>query len=179
MCSFSSDLNHISHRILHNDNDFFTVHFLTRNGVLNMFLSNVFKLQLSHFPLSSVQLRTMLPPRRKRRKSRFGPFGITPLLLLAWWFTSVTGTLINKKVMKRFPFPIAFTSLHLVVGAALDFLILFSQQKSRGHLLSATSNLQHHLKSCTLNGVMFSMAKYLTYLSYRQVPVSLTHTVKV
>ena len=119
----------------------------------------------------------MLPSRRtKRRKVRFG---VTPLLLLTWWFTSVTGTLINKKVMKRFPFPIAFTSLHLVVGAALDFLVLYGQQKSRGHLLSAASNLRVHLSSCTMNGVLFSMAKYLTYLSYRQVPVSLTHTVKV
>ena len=123
---------------------------------------------------------------RKKPKYRFGG---TTLLLLAWWFTSVTGTLINKKVMKRFPYPIAFTSLHLFVGSVLDYIIIYNKKptstskslSTSPKSLSLTGSFKFHfeyLKRCMLNGLFFSMAKYLTYLSYRQVPVSLTHTIK-
>lgn len=130
-------------------------------------------------------------PTRKRPKYRFGT---TTLLLLAWWFTSVTGTLINKKVMKQFPYPIAFTSLHLFVGSILDYIIISnkkpSSSKSISTLKPTSANNKdssfidsfkfhfEYFKVCMFNGLFFSMAKYLTYLSYRQVPVSLTHTIK-
>ena len=115
----------------------------------------------------------------KTKKSKYR-IGTTTILLLTWWFTSVTGTLINKKVMKRFPFPIAFTSLHLFIGAILDYIIISNKkQQTKSSTKQSFDFHIEHFKQCTLNGLFFSMAKYLTYLSYRQVPVSLTHTIKV
>eukprot|EP01083_Nonionella_stella_P010652 30293_1 len=139
------------------------------------------KLVHFHFP-SGIMLSS--PNKKKKNGLRLGT---TTFLLIAWWFTSVTGTLINKKVMKRFPFPIAFTGLHLFIGALLDYLIISNKATTRDHDAPTkepnklSSNITYHLKRfrvCTLNGLLFSMAKYLTYLSYRQVPVSLTHTIK-
>eukprot|EP01083_Nonionella_stella_P235587 828241_1 len=123
--------------------------------------------------------------KKKRIKNRLR-LGTTTLLLLTWWFTSVTGTLINKNVMKQFPYPIAFTALHLFIGAILDYIIIsrdpkYNINKSQSISTTITNNIKYHFirfKICCINGLLFSMAKYLTYLSYRQVPVSLTHTIK-
>lgn len=96
----------------------------------------------------------------------------TWFLLLFWFGSAVSGTIVNKRVIKQFPYPIAVTSFHLFVGSILDYAIV-RQQRGKSFRIEL-----NHLKVCMWNGVFFSLAKYLTYLSYKQVPVSLTHTIK-
>ena len=112
------------------------------------------------------------------KKSRFQ--SKIMILLLCWWFFAVTGTIINKKIIKQFPYPVSFSGFHLIIGGLIDYLILNNNNnnnkyKTDEYIFKFNIN---DMKKCLLNGIFFSLTKYLTYLSYKHVPVSLTHTIK-
>jgi len=86
--------------------------------------------------------------------------------------SSVMGTIVNKQIMRLFPFPVFLTVLHLVIGLGMDAVVVrqrFGRIRIRNDLIV----------SCVPIAVALASAKILTYVSYGNVPVSLTHTVKV
>jgi len=89
-----------------------------------------------------------------------------------WYITAVVGTIINKIIMKSFPFPMTFSIFHLTASCVIDYCVLRKRTKQPFAFKYAV------WRSCCLNGIFFAMAKISTYLSYELVPLSLAHTVK-
>jgi len=89
-----------------------------------------------------------------------------------WYLTAVIGTIINKIIMKSFPFPITFSIFHLTASCIIDYCVLRKRTKQPFAFKYAV------WRSCCLNGIFFALAKISTYLSYELVPLSLAHTVK-
>mmetsp|Transcript_33758 Transcript_33758/g.54013 ORF Transcript_33758/g.54013 Transcript_33758/m.54013 type:complete len:362 (-) Transcript_33758:88-1173(-) len=123
----------------------------------------------------------------------------TALLIVGWWSTAVMGTLYNKKVMKQFPYPIAFTSLHLLMGTLFDYIVITISNQTNLQLdtkltpatttkppvysfrESSIHRLKFHyeyFKICAVYGLFYAAAKFLTQLSYQHATVSLTHSIK-
>jgi len=89
-----------------------------------------------------------------------------------WYLTAVVGTIINKIILKSFPFPITFSIFHLIASCAIDYGVLRKRTKQPFAFRYVV------WRSCCLNGIFFALSKITTYLSYELVPLSLAQTVK-
>lgn len=89
-----------------------------------------------------------------------------------WYASAVLGTIVNKQLMRVFPYPIVLSVLHLAVGIVMDYLISLQHKSLRGPF-PTSSYLALLPAAFTLIA-----SRVLTYVSYGQIPASLTHTIK-
>jgi hypothetical protein len=92
--------------------------------------------------------------------------------ILAWIASGVGSTIVNKKFMVQFPYPMTLTLMHLISGTCFDSIIL---HRSRAGL-AFSSEL---MLAAVPTGILLFLTKVATYFSYEQVPASLVHTLKV
>lgn len=101
----------------------------------------------------------------------FHPSSYILLQFCLWFSTAVFGTIINKTLIQKFPYPITITALHLLAGIVFDAVIT-AHDKPRAAFTRKSYVSIMPAAFCLIGSKVF------TYISYGKVPASLTHTVK-
>ena len=102
---------------------------------------------------------------------------LSPLILLCllglWYISCSFGAITNKSLMKEFHFPATLTYIHLITGSLFDLASI----RSNGIPLDLVRDIPIIIRSVPI-ALALSFGKSLTYLSYTNVPASLTATIK-
>lgn len=122
-------------------------------------------------PGASAAATDMVLTSRSSISASGGKFALAVQISI-WFGSAVLGTIVNKQLMKVFPYPIVLSVLHLAVGICMDYLISL-QHNSLRKPFPWHSYVDLLPAACTLIG-----SRVLTYVSYGQIPASLTHTIK-
>ena len=93
-------------------------------------------------------------------------------LLLVWFSSSIISTLVNKLLMKAFPYPVTISAVHMCSSVVVDYIII----SSRG--MSVAPFRSDVFFNALPVAATINFGKTLTYVSYGLVPPSLTHTAK-